>query len=92
MLDVLVHCIAQVAGKAGGSLCGEFTGQQAQQQRERRHQEGEQTVFDDGVHIALFNAQIDDKGHDGGQQNVHDRFQRGKEGCQDRGALVLAQM
>ena len=92
MLDVLVHRVAQVAGKAGGSLGGKFAGQHTQQQRNGGHQEGEQTVFDDGVHVALFNALVDDKGHDGGQQNVHDRFQCGNDRCQDRGAFVLAQM
>ena len=92
MLDVLIHRVAQVAGKAGGSLGGEFAGQHTQQQRNGGHQEGEQTVFDDGVHVALFNALVDDKGHNGGQQNVHDRFQCGKDRCQDRGAFVLAQM
>ena len=56
------------------------------------HCEGEQAVFDDGVHIALFNAKVDDEGHDGGQQDVHDCFQCGKHRRQDSGASVFAQM
>ena len=56
MLDVLIHGIAQIAGKAGGCLGGIFTGQNAQQQRNGCHKKGEQTILDDGVHIALFNA------------------------------------
>ena len=92
VLDVLIHGIAQIAGKAGGCLGGIFTGQNAQQQRNGCHKKGEQTILDDGVHIALFNAQVNDKGHDGGQQHIHHGFQGCKERCQDCGAFVLAQM
>ena len=92
MLDVLIHRIAQVAGKAGGCLGGVFAGQNAQRQRDHSHQKGEQAVLEDGVHIALFNALIDDKGHDGGQKHIHHGFQSGKERCQDCGAFILAQM
>ena len=75
MLDVLIHRIAQVARKAGGCRGGKPAGQHAQQQGNGRHQEGEQAVLDNGVHIALFNALVNDKGHDGGQQHIHDGFQ-----------------
>ena len=92
VLDVLIHGIAQIAGKAGGCLGGIFTGQNAQQQSNGCHQESEQAVLDDGMHVALFNAQVDDEGHDGGQKHIHDGFQSGKERCQDCGAFVLAQM
>ena len=64
----------------------------AQQQGDGRHCEGEQAVFDDGVHIALFNAKVDDERHDGGQQDVHDCFQCGKHRRQESGASVFAQM
>ena len=77
---------------AGGGFGGKSAGQDAQRQCGGRHQEGEQTVLDDGVHIALFNALINDEGHDGGHQHVHHSFQSRKDRCQDRGALVLAQM
>ena len=92
MLDVLVHRIAQVACEAGGCLGGILARQNAQQQSDGRHCEGEQAILEDGVHIALCDAKVDDEGHDGGQQDVHDGFQRGKHRCQDRGALILAQM
>ena len=92
MLDVLIHGIAQVAGKAGGCLGGVFAGQNAQRQRDHSHQKGEQAILEDGVHIALFNALIDDEGHDGGQKHIHHGFQSGKERCQDCGAFILAQM
>ena len=92
MLDVLIHGIAQVAGKAGGCLGGVLAGQNAQQQSNGCHQESEQAVLDDGMHVALFNAQVDDEGHDGGQKHIHDGFQSGKERCQDCDAFVLAQM
>ena len=84
MLDVLIHGIAQISGKAGGCLGGVFAGQNAQRQRDH--------ILEDGVHIALFNALIDDKGHDGGQKHIHHGFQSGKERCQDCGAFILAQM
>ena len=83
---------AQISGKAGGCLGGVFAGQNAQRQRDHSHQKGEQAVLEDGVHIALFNALIDDKGHDGGQKHIHHGFQSGKERCQDCGAFILAQM
>ena len=92
MLDVLIHRIAQVACKAGGCRGSKPAGQHAQQQGNGRHQEGEQAVLDNGVHIALFNALVNDHGHDGGQQHIHDGFQSREDRCQDRGALVLAQM
>ena len=92
MLDVLIHRIAQIACKAGGCRGSKPAGQHAQQQGNGRHQEGEQAVLDNGVHIALFNALVNDKGHDGGQQHIHDGFQSREDRCQDRGALVLAQM
>ena len=92
VLDILIHRIAQVAGKAGGRLGGVLAGQNAQQQGDGRHCEGEQAVFDDGVHIALFNAKVDDERHDGGQQDVHECFQCGKHRRQDSGASVFAQM
>ena len=41
MLDILIHRIAQVAGKAGGRLGGVLAGQNAQQQGDGRHCEGE---------------------------------------------------
>ena len=90
MLDLVA--IAQISGKAGGCLGGVFAGQNAQRQRDHSHQKGEQAVLEDGVHIALFNALIDDKGHDGGQKHIHHGFQSGKERCQDCGAFILAQM
>ena len=92
MLDIFIHGIAQISGKAGGCLGGVLARQHAQHQRNGCHQKGKQAVADDGVHIALFNALIDDKGHDGGQQHIHDGFQSREDRCQDRGALVLAQM
>ena len=51
MLDVLIHGIAQISGKAGGCLGGVFAGQNAQRQRDHSHQKGEQAVLEDGVHI-----------------------------------------
>ena len=75
MLDILIHRIAQVARKAGGCRGGKPAGQHAQQQGNGRHQEGEQAVLDNGVHIALFNALVNDKGHDGRQQHIHGGFQ-----------------
>ena len=92
MLDVLIHGIAQISGKAGGCLGGILACQHAQHQRNGCHQKGKQAVADDGVHIALFNALIDDKGHDGGQQHIHNGFQSRKERCLDRGGFILAQM
>ena len=92
MLDVFIHGIAQISGKAGGCLGGVLARQHAQHQRNGCHQKGKQSVADDGVHIALFNALVDDKGHDGGQQHIHHGFQSGKERCQDCGAFILAQM
>ena len=62
------------------------------QQRQADNQEREQTIFEDGVHIALLDALIDDERHDGGKQDIHDRFQRGKERRHDGRAFVLAQM
>ena len=92
MLDVFIHGIAQISGKAGGCLGGVLARQHAQHQRNGCHQKGKQAVADDGVHIALFNALIDDKGHDGGQQHIHNGFQSRKERCLDRGGFILAQM
>ena len=92
MLDVLIHGIAQISGKAGGCIGGKAARQHTQQQRESGHQEREQTIFEDGVHIALLDALIDDERHDGGKQDIHDRFQRGKERRHDGRAFVLAQM
>ena len=92
MLDIFIHGIAQISGKAGGCLGGVLARQHAQHQRNGCHQKGKQAVADDGVHIALFNALVDDKGHDGGQQHIHNGFQRSKERCLDRGGFILAQI
>ena len=92
MLDIFIHGIAQISGKAGGCLGGILARQHAQHQRNGCHQKGKQAVADDSVHIALFNALVDDKGHDGGQQHIHNGFQRSKERCLDRGGFILAQM
>ena len=92
MLDALIHGVAQIACKARGSIGGKAARQHTQQQRESGHQEREQAIFEDGVHIALLDALIDDERHDGGKQDIHDRFQRGKERRHDGRAFVLAQM
>ena len=53
-------------------------------------------IIDQGIEKgdmnAVVNALVNDKGHDGGQQHIHDGFQSREDRCQDRGALVLAQM
>ena len=92
MLDALEHGVAQVAGVACRGAGRKAAGRQAQQQRKGRHQQGEQAVLDDGVHIALFNAQVDDVGHEQGEQNVHDGLKRGQERRDDGSAPVLAEM
>ena len=92
VLDPLEHGVAQVAGIARRGPRRAAAGRQAQQQRKGGHQQGEHAVLDDGVHIAFFDALVDDVGHQKREKNVHDGLERGQERRDDGSAPVLAEM
>ena len=88
-LHLGVEGVPQVAGKAGGSLGGKSSGQGAEAQAQKRHDNHQSAIAVDLPQIAGLNALVDDGGGDKGDEQLHHHLQGGEQRRQQRRRFVL---
>ena len=83
-LDVAVHAIAQVRGKAGGGVGRRVCADGAENQRQHCHRHHQEAIAVNRAGVAALNAILHQARHRHGNQHFHDDFQRGKNRRENR--------
>ena len=88
-LDICVHGITKIRRKAGRSIRSKHPSQDTKQKTGKCHDQHDQTVMKDLLHVARLNSLVNQRCCHKRNQNFHQNFQKCKDRCQNRRSFIL---
>ena len=81
-MHLLEKIMAEVLGQAGGGDGGRFAGPHAEGQGNQGDQDQEDSPFPYFAHVFAVDPPVDQDGHEGGDEQLHDHFADDEDGGQ----------